>query len=123
MEQQLTARLRERQVAELVQHHQIEPGEVVGDAALPAGSRLGLEPVDEVDHGIEPGPRPVPDARPGERDGQLRLARAGAAHQHDVALVGQELTAAEVAHQTLVDRRPDKGELGEVLGQGQLKSA
>lgn len=51
---------------------------------------------------------------------QMRLARAGAAHQHDVALMGQELAAAEVAHQTLVDRRPAKGELGEVLGQRQL---
>ncbi len=37
MEQQLPARLRERQVAELVQHHEVEPSEVVGDAALPAG--------------------------------------------------------------------------------------
>ncbi|BCM87580.1 hypothetical protein mvi_60410 (plasmid) [Methylobacterium indicum] len=34
--------------------------------------------------------------------------------------MGQELAASEVVHQTLVDRRSGKGELGEVLGERQL---
>ncbi len=34
--------------------------------------------------------------------------------------MSQELTAGEVAHQDLVDRRAIEGELGDVLGQGQL---
>ncbi len=35
-------------------------------------------------------------------------------------LVVQELAAAEVAHQTFVDRVPSKANSAEVLGQGQL---
>ena len=49
-----------------------------------------------------------------------RLARAGAADQHDVALVGEEVAAGEVAHQGLVDRRAVEGEVVDILGQGQL---
>jgi hypothetical protein len=47
---------------------------------------FGFEPVDEIDHGVEAAPRPVPDAGARDRDGQVRLARAGAPDQHDVAL-------------------------------------
>ncbi len=120
MEQELPARLREGQVAEFVEHHEIEPGEMVGDAALPAGARFGFEPVDEVDDVVEPAPCPVSDAGPGDGDGEVGLAGAGAADEHDVALVSQELAAGERAYQTLVDRGAVEGELGDVLGQGQL---
>jgi hypothetical protein len=34
----------------------------------------------------------------------MRLARAGAANQHDVALVREEVAACQVAHQGFVDR-------------------
>ncbi len=40
VEEQLAAGLREGQIAELVEDDEVEPGEVVGDAALPAGARL-----------------------------------------------------------------------------------
>jgi hypothetical protein len=50
----------------------------------------------------------------------MRLARSGAADEHDVALMGEEVAAGEVAHQGLVDRRAVEGEVVDVLGQGQL---
>jgi len=53
MEQQLTAGLRERQVAEFVENQEVEPGQLVGDAALAAGAGLGFEAIDEVDGGVE----------------------------------------------------------------------
>ena len=40
VEEQLAAGLREGQIAELVEDDEVEPGEVVGDAALPAGAGL-----------------------------------------------------------------------------------
>ena len=56
MEQQLAAALGERQIAELVQHHEIDAGELVGELAAVAGTRLGLQPVDQIDDVEEPGP-------------------------------------------------------------------
>ena len=49
---QLATGERERQVAELVEDHEVEPGEVVGDPARLAGTGFGLEPVDQID-GVE----------------------------------------------------------------------
>jgi len=49
VKQELATRLRERQVAEFVEHHEVEPSETIGDVALTAGPCLGFEPVDEVD--------------------------------------------------------------------------
>ena len=45
---------------------------------------------------------------------------SGAADQHDVALVGDEVSASQVAHQRLVDRRAAESEVVHVLGQRQL---
>ena len=50
----------------------------------------------------------------------MRLARAGSADQDDVALLGDEAAAGEIAHQSLVDRRVLEGEVVDVLGQRQL---
>jgi hypothetical protein len=50
----------------------------------------------------------------------MRLAGAGAADQHGVALLGEEGTGFEAANQALVDRRAGKGEAVEVLGEWQF---
>lgn len=44
----------------------------------------------------------------------------GATDQHDIALVFEEATTGEIAHERLVDRRIFKGELVDLLGQRQL---
>ncbi len=120
VEQQLPARLRERQVAKLVEHHEIDAAEMVSEPPLAACTRLRLEPVHQIDHGVEPPARPVADARPRDGDGQMRLARPGAAHQHHVALLREEVPARQVAHQRLVDRRAVEPELLHILRQRQL---
>jgi hypothetical protein len=63
---------------------ELEPGEQVGDAALASGA--GLEPVDQVDGGVEAPARAAADAVPGDRHSEMALARAGAADQNPVAL-------------------------------------
>ena len=45
MEQQLPARQRKRQIAELVEDHEIEAREMLGDPSGTPGAGLGLEPV------------------------------------------------------------------------------
>ena len=45
---------------------------------------------------------------------------AGAADQDDVALMGEEVAAGEVAYQGLVDRRLVEGEVVDILGKRQL---
>ena len=80
MEQKLAAGWSERQVAEFVEHEEVEP---VGDAALASGA--GLEPIDQVDGGVEAPARAAVDAAPGDRHREMALARAGAADQNPVA--------------------------------------
>ena len=53
MEEQLTAGLGEGEISEFVEDDEVEPGEMIGDAARPAGSSLGFELVDEIDGGEE----------------------------------------------------------------------
>ena len=52
MEEQLSARLREGQVAELVEYDKVHFGEIFRKASLTAASRFALEPGDELD-GVE----------------------------------------------------------------------
>ena len=97
MEQELPARLGEGQIAEFVEHDEVHAGQVVGHAPLPPGTGLGLEPIDEIDDVVEAAAGAVADAGTSDRDGEMRLTSPGAADQHDIALVGQELAAGEVA--------------------------
>jgi hypothetical protein len=46
VEQQLPAGLGERQITELVENEEVEPGEAIGDTALPPGARFGLQSID-----------------------------------------------------------------------------
>ena len=87
---------------------------------MPPGAALGLEAVDQIDDIEEAAAGAVADAGPGDCDGEMGLARPGAADENDVTLVGQELAAREIPHQRLVDGRPREGEVVDVLGQWQL---
>jgi hypothetical protein len=119
VEQELVAGLGERQVAELVQDDEVHAREIVGHAALAAGTALGLELVDQVDDVEEAAAGAVADAGSGDGDGQVGLAGAGPADQNDVALLDQEPAAGEIVHEGGVDRRAVEGEVAEVLGQRQ----
>jgi len=77
VEEELSAGLGERQVAELIEDDEVLAGEIVGDAALPSGARLGLEPIDEIDGGEEAAARSRADAASGDSDRQMGLAGSG----------------------------------------------
>ena len=120
MEEELAARLREGQIAELVEDDEVKPREVVGEAALAAGPGLALEPVHEVDDVVEPGPGAAADAAPGDGDGEMRLAGSRAADEDGIALIGQEGAGRQLAHQRLVDGCAGELEVSQLPGQRQL---
>src|SRR5271157_6378825 len=88
MEEQLPARLCERQIAKFIQDHEVEAGEVIGHPPLAAGPRLAVEPVDQIDDIVEAPSGAASDAGPGDRDGKMAFAGAGSANQDGVALLG-----------------------------------
>src|SRR5712692_1950509 len=119
VEEELAAGLREGQIAELVEDEEVEPDELVGDAALSLRAGLGLEPVDEVDGGVEAASGAAADTVAGDGYREMTLAGAGSADQHGVALLLEEGAGGKIAHQRLVDRRAGEVEVGELLGQRQ----
>ena len=95
----------ERQIAEFVENDEVHSSELISDPTLPSVTGLDLEPVDEIDHVVEPATGAGADAASGDGNGQMGLAGTGPADQHGVALLGDEATAGEVVHERLIDRR------------------
>src|SRR5271163_2500632 len=110
----------ERQIAEFVENEEVHSRELIGDPTLPSVTGLGLEPVDEIDHVVEPATGAGADAASGDGDGQMGLAGTGPADQHGVALLGDEVSAGEIVDERLVDGRALELEVVEVLRQWQL---
>lgn len=113
---QLSAGLREGEIAEFVEHDEVEPAEQVGGASLAGAAGLGVELVDQVDDVEEPSAGAVSDAGPDDADGQVGFSRARAADQHEIALLLKERPARKVPHQGLVDRRAPEAELVAAAG-------
>ena len=90
VKEQLATGLGEGEIAEFVEHDEVEPGEVIGKPPLAAGASFALQPIDEVDHGVEAAPRAAADAGPRDSYGEMRFAGAGAADQHGIALLGEK---------------------------------
>jgi hypothetical protein len=112
--------LGEGQIAEFIEDDEVHPGEVVGEPALAAVAGLGLEPVDEIDHIVEPPADTGPDAASGDGYGQMGLTGAGSADQNGITLLGDKVAASQVVDQRLVDRRALELEVVEVFGEWQL---
>jgi hypothetical protein len=74
VEEELAAGLRERQIAELVENQDVEPGEPIGDTALPPSAGFGLQPVDQVDRGLEAATGAGADAGAGDGDRKMALS-------------------------------------------------
>src|SRR5947209_1197724 len=123
VEEELAAGLGEGEIAEFVENDEVHAGEIIGDAALASGARLGFEPVDEINGGEEASAIAGADATSGDGDRQVSLARAGSAYKHAVALLGDEAAAGEGADKRLVDRRVLEYEVVDVLGERQLGDA
>src|SRR6202040_2064776 len=77
MKEQLAAGLSEGQIAEFVENDEVHAREIFGEPPLPAGAGFALQPIDEIDDGIEAAPGAAADAGPRNSYGQMRLAGAG----------------------------------------------
>jgi len=120
MEQQLPARAGERQVAQFVEDHDVEPAELGGHGAGLADTGLFLEAGDEVD-GVEVAPAGAgTDDAGGDCGGQMGLAGPRTADEHDIAPTGQEGASVERTHRALVDRGALEHEGIEILDHRQL---
>src|ERR1700760_2596138 len=93
MEQQLAARLRERQVAQFVEDDEVFAAKIVGQPPLVPGPAFGLKSVDQIYDIEEPASGTPTNAGAGDGNGEMRLAGTSSADQHDVALVRQEVAA------------------------------
>jgi hypothetical protein len=93
---------------------------MIGEPTLPSVASLCLEPVDEIDHVVEPAAGAGADAASGDGNRKVGLAGAGPADQHGVALLGDESAAGKLVDESLVDRRVLELEVIEVLGERQL---
>ena len=102
VEEKLPAGLGEGQVAELVEDDEVAADELVCGAALAPGAEFGLEVVDQVDDVVAAASGTLADAGARDGDGEMGLAGAGAADQHDVALPFEEAAAGELLDQGLV---------------------
>src|SRR5262249_62363472 len=103
-----------------VEDDEVHAGEGIGEPALPRVTSFGLEPVDEINHVVEPAAAASSNATSGDGDRQVGFAGAGSTDQHGIALLGEESAAGEVAYRRLIDRRAVELEVVEVLGERQL---
>src|SRR5215213_6040670 len=120
MEQKLSAGLSERQIAEFIEHDEVHAAQMIGEPPLTSIAGLGLEPVDEIDHVVEPAPGTAADAASRNRDGEMSLAGTGPTDQHSIALLGDEAAGGKIVDERLVDRRALELEDIEVFGEWQL---
>lgn len=120
MQQQLAAGLGE-QIAEFVENDEVETSQIVSEPSLASGARFGFEPIDAIDGGEEAPPRAGTNTPAGDGDCEMRFARFGSTDKDDVALLGNEGAAGEIAHQSFIDRRIFEGEVVNILGERQLR--
>src|SRR5882672_1871782 len=90
MEQQLSAGLAEREIAELVDDDEIVAQQFFGQPAALARSLLLLELVDEIDEVEEPPPGARADHGASDGNAEMGFAGTGAADEDGVALGVQE---------------------------------
>ena len=120
VEQQLPARLAERQIAEFVDDDEIVAQELLDETPTAAGGLFLFELVDQVGEVIEAATGLDANDRQGDRDAQMRLARAGAADKNRVAPAIKEVAGRKLTHPALIDRGAGKDERVEILEDREL---
>src|SRR5580692_4263823 len=118
MKEQLTAGLSEGQIAEFVENDEVHAREIFGEPPLPAGAGFALQPIDEVDDGVEVAPGAAADAGPRDSYRQMRLA--GSTDQHGIALFGQKAPLARSRISTSLTGVPVKSKSPMSLASGSL---
>lgn len=112
----LTVGLRERQIAEFVEHDEIDPHEQIGDLARAAAAPLDVEPVDEIDDGVEPAARAMANATAGDRHRQVLVPPINTRLRCWMRKAPVQRSRTSPSF----DRRIGKPEVGELRGQRQL---
>jgi hypothetical protein len=87
MEQQLTACLRERQIAKLIENDKVETTKVIGGPALFAVACFRFQTVDQVNDIVETASCSISDKRTSNGDGQMGFAGTRANDKNRIALV------------------------------------
>jgi hypothetical protein len=123
VEQQLSAGLAERQVAQFVDDDEIVAQQVLGQATAAAGGLFLLELVDQIDQVEEAAPGAGADDRGSDANGEMSLSSAGAADEDSVALGVEESAGGEFAQLALVDRGLGEDERIEVFEDWELGPA
>ena len=115
MEQQGPAGLAERQIAQLIENHQIHAHQRQGDPAGLAGRLLLLQRIDQIHRREEAHPLAVlGDPRHPERRRQMRLAGPGAADEHHVVGCLGKGQVGQLPDQLLIDLRLLEVEAGQI---------
>ena len=120
VEQQRSTSLAERQVAQLIQDHQVHVDQPVGQLSGLALALLQLQRVDQLHGREEAHPLAVPlDRLDPDGRGQVCLAGARTADEHHVVRSLDERAAVQRAHQCLVHTGLTELEAGEVTVSGE----
>ena len=90
IEQQLTAGLGEGQIAEFVEDDEVHAGQLIGKPALPGIAGFALKAIDEIHHVVEPATGAGSNTVASNGDRKMGFTGASSAHQHGVALLGEE---------------------------------
>jgi hypothetical protein len=96
MEQELAAGLGEGQIAEFIEDDEVHAGQMIGEPTLPCVAGFDLEAIDEIDHVVEPAAGAGSNAAASDGDREMAFARAGSAHEHGVALLGEECRSVQI---------------------------
>jgi len=105
MEQQLRARLAERQIAEFVDHDEAVAQQSFDHASALSRSLFLFELIDEIDEVEEAASRSRPDDGCRDGDRQVGFACTRAAYQNEVAFGFDKVAAGEFADLALIDWR------------------
>ena len=105
MEQQLSAGLAERQIAEFVDDDEIVAQQVLGEPAAASGGLFLLELIDQIDEVEEASPGAGTNDRRGHGDAKMGFAGAGPADEDGIALGVEEDAGGELTNLPFIDRR------------------
>jgi len=105
VEQQRTAVLRERQVAQLIQHDGVLVEQSAGQTAGLTLPLFGIQLIDQIDDAVEPRTLALQDHLTSQSRGQVCFASARATNEHDVACRGEVFPGVQLTDMGFIHKR------------------